>query len=147
MPKKIDWDTIRLDFIESNLPYAALAEQHGVSRQSVEKRGSDEAWQALRQAFRQEQSIAVQTEHSNQKFDLDELLKKAIALSFQQLEVSEAKSFEGASESVCKVAEVYLKIHPPRPPSVADWVNKALDFGHDIPELMRQIKERSFEIG
>ena len=147
MPKKIDWDCIREDFIESRLTYSTLANRHGISRQSVEKRASDEGWQVLRQTFQRQHSMNIQSEQDSKKFDLDELLKKAIALSFQQLEISEAKSFEGASESICKLMEVYLKVHPPRPPSVADWVNKALDFGHDIPELMRQIKERAFEIG
>jgi hypothetical protein len=147
MPKKIDWDSVRRDFIEGNLTYAALAERHGLSRQSVEKRGADEGWQALRQAFQRQQSMMVQSERDSEKFDLDELLKKAIALSFQQLEVSQPCSFEKAADSICKLSEIYFRLHPPRPPTVAAWVDKALEFELDIVEIAKKIKERVTELG
>ncbi len=147
MPKKIDWDSIRQDFIESDLTYAALAQRHGVSRQSVEKRGSDEGWQALRQAFQRQHSMIVEIQQDNEKFDLDDLLKKAIALSFQQLEVSQPRSFEGAAESICKLAEVYLRLNPPKPHDVAGIVDMILDLRLDPIEVMKQFKARAFEIG
>lgn len=141
MPKKINWDSIRQDFLsEHDLTYTALAARHGVSRQAVEKRASDEGWQALRQSLRREQSMAVEEAERNDEFDLDNLLKRAIVLSFNQLENSEVRSFEGAAESVCKLAEVYCKLHPPRPPSVGQWVDKALEFGLPADEFFRQLR-------
>jgi hypothetical protein len=147
MPKKIDWDSVRQDFIEDNLTYTAVAERHGISRQAVEKRGSDEGWQVLRQTFQRQQSMMVQAEEDNETFDLDDLLKKAIALSFQQLETAQPCTFERAADSICKLGEIYLKIHPPRPPTVSAWVDKVLEFEMDLVELMKKIKERAIEIG
>ena len=147
MPKKINWDSIRQDFIESDLTYTALAERHGVSRQSIEKRGSDEAWQALRQAFRREQSIVAQAEQDNEKFDLDDLLKRAIALSFEQLQTSQPRSFEGVAEAICKLTEAYVRANPPHPPNVAEIVDMIADLKMDPVEVMKQFKARAFEIG
>jgi hypothetical protein len=146
MPKKIDWDSVRKDFIQENLTYKVLGERHNISRQAIEKRGADEGWQALRQTFQRQNSLMNHSETDNAKFDLDELLQKAIALSFDQLQTSEVRSFEKGVEAFCSLAETYLKIHPPTP-SVSAWVDRAIDFKMDIPTLMRMIKERSFEVG
>lgn len=142
MPKKINWDAVRQDFLSEDLTYTALAARHGISRQSIEKRASEEGWQALRQAFRREQSITIEEANKDDEFDLDNLLKKAIALSFNQLQNSEVRSFEGAAESICKLAEIYYRLHPPRPPSVAEWVDKAIEFDLNPDEFFRQIRLR-----
>lgn len=56
MPKKIDWDAIRAEFVSSerDLTYTDVASMFGVSRQAVELRASPKAedWQVLRKAFR-----------------------------------------------------------------------------------------------
>jgi hypothetical protein len=81
------------------------------------------------------------------EFNLDNLLKKAIALSFEQLQTAQPRSFEGAADSICKLTEVYFKLHPPRPPTVAAWVDRVIEFELDLVELMKKIKERAIEIG
>jgi hypothetical protein len=139
MPKKIDWDSIRQDFIESDLTYTALASRHGVSRQSVEKRGSDEGWQALRQAFRREQLITVEeAEKTDDEFDLDTLLKKAIILSTVQLERAEVRNFEGAADALCKLTEAYSRLHPP---TIEDWADQGARFSTSAEVLWSEIKK------
>ena len=148
MPKKIDWDAIREDFLEdSGLTYERVATRHGVSRQSVEKRGADEGWQLLRQSLQRQESMVAEEAQQENEFNLDNVLKRAISLSFEQLQTAQPRSFEGVIESISKLSEIYLKVHPPRPPSVADWVDKAIAFDLDVAELMRRIKERAMEIG
>jgi hypothetical protein len=147
MPKKIDWDSIRQDFIESDLTYTALAQRHGVSRQSVEKRGSDEGWQVLRQSLKRQESMVAQEVQQDSEFNLDNVLKKAIALSFEQLQTAQPRSFEGTAESICKLAEVYLRLNPPKPHDVAGIVDMILDLRLDPVEVLKQFKARALELG
>ncbi len=138
----IAWDSIRQDFIESDLTYTALASRHGVSRQSVEKRGSEEGWQALRQAFRRERSKRIEkTEKKDDDFDLDALLKKAITLSSSRIEAAELRNFEGGVEALCKLAQAYGTLHPRPPMTIEEWADQGAAFSNKAEVLWQAIKD------
>lgn len=142
MPKKIDWQIIRIDFVQGDMTYSVLAQQHGVSRQAIERRGSQENWQLLRQSYRREKSL-TENQEKDDGLNLDGLLKKAIALAFAQLETAPPpKSFEAAARSLIGVTEVYFKLKPPRPPTVAEWMARADEFGLAPAELIEEIKKQ-----
>lgn len=141
MPKKINWDSVRQDFLESeNLTYTALATRHGLSRQSIEKRAADEGWQALRQALRRKQAMIIEEAEQTDEFNLDALLKKAIALSFSQLQSAEVRNFEGAAESFCKLAETYFKLNPPAP-SIERWADVVVEYDLSFEEILKRVKD------
>ncbi len=147
MPKKIDWNAIREDFLQdSDLTYERVATRHGVSRQAVERRGSDEGWQVLRQSLKRQESMVAEEVQQDAEFNLDNILKRAISLSFEQLQTAQPRSFEGVVESVCKLSEVYFRLHP-HPPDVATIVDMIADLELDPIEVMKQFKARALEIG
>lgn len=123
------------------MTYIVLAAQHGISRQAIEKRGSQENWQLLRQAYRREKSLTENREEED-GLDLDALLKKAIALSFSQLQTAQVRSFEGAAQSLIGLAEIYLKLRPPAPPSIEEWASLALEFGLPADQLFKEVKRQ-----
>jgi hypothetical protein len=138
LPKKINWIAIRDDFVKSaDLTYTALATRHGVSRQAIEKRASDESWQVLRQAYRCEQSMNA--ENRDDELNLELLLKKALIKTSQQLEKAEAKSLEKVIEGFVKLAELHLRLHPP---TAEKWATLGLEFGLEPIELAKHFREQ-----
>jgi hypothetical protein len=142
MPKKIDWNPIRENFIKSSLTYLQLASKYSVSRQSIERRAVDESWQSLRQAFRCQQSITVEeTEKRDDDFDLDALLKKAITLSSNRIEAAQLRNFEGGVEALCKLAQAYGTLHPRPPVTIEEWADQGAAFSDKAEVLWQAIKD------
>ena len=149
MPKQINWDAIRADFVQGDYDYKQLAAKHDISHKSIELKASpkSENWQLLRQQYRENLVASLTPEQTTSIYptqqkltysDINQIIDQALIRISSQVEQAEIRSLEKGIESLTKLIEVRTRLSPP---TVEEWASRAIELGFNFGELMVEVKK------
>lgn len=154
MPKIINWDKIKQDYLSSDATMAELALKHGVSKRAIEQRAADDGWKAMKKGLEGQDYQKLKEEA---KFKRRLKVKRAAEDGIDEVEIVtttiislhqlvadmtsgdgpvDTRGIGGVAGALVKMLEYRRRINPP---GLEDLVEQVIAMGYSPEDFVHEL--------